>query len=125
MKLYKKILEFCPIPEEKDSVGEIKEVQGDTCYSVFELLSVTGKKPKTLMIDDEEFVVNSCKNTLIIYLEWLADFDLEQYLELPKQKAFQKLLSYTDEVLRRSENVLSIYVETNLSAQSIYNLSVH
>lgn len=121
LKLYKQILEFCPIPEEKDSVGEVKEVKGDTYYSVFELLSVTGKKPKTLMIDDKEFVVNSWKNTLITYLEWLADFDLEQYLELPKQKAFQKLLSYTDEVLRKSENVLSIYVETNLSAQSIYN----
>ena len=121
LKLYKQILEFCPIPEEKDSVSEVKEIKGDTYYSVFELISVTGKKPKTLMIDDNEFVVNSWKNTLITYLEWLADFDLEQYLELPKQKAFQKLLSYTDEVLRKGENVLSIYVETNLSAQSIYN----
>jgi hypothetical protein len=121
LKLYKRILEFCPIAEEKDGVGEVKDVKGDTYYSVFELISVTGKKPKILMIDDNEFVVNSWKNALFTYLEWLADFDLEQFLELPKQKAFQKLLSYRDDVLRRSENVLSIYVETNLSAQSIYN----
>src|SRR5699024_11977331 len=84
-------------------------------------LSVTGKKPKVLLIDEQEYRVNSWKETLTTYLEWLADFDLEQYLDLPKQKSFQKLLSYTDEVLRGSEKVVSVFVETNLSAQSIYN----
>lgn len=121
INLYKKIIEIWPIPEDRYDKGKEKEIIGDTYYSVFELLSVTGKKPKVLVIADEEFIVNSWKHTLITYLNWLADFDIEQYLELPKQKSFQKLLSYTDEVLRKSEEVMSIFVETNLSAQSIYN----
>lgn len=120
-KLYQQIVNIWRIPEDEYDVSKQKEITGDTYYSVFELLSVTGKKPKTLLITEQEFKVNTWKETLITYLNWLADFDLEQYLELPKQKSFQKLLSYTDEVLRSSEKVVSIFVETNLSAQSIYN----
>lgn len=121
LKIYENVIELWKIPLDKHDIEGKIELKGDTYYSVFELLSVTGKKPKSLMIAEEEFLVNSWKDTLITFLKWLADFDLEQYMELPKQKSFQKLLSYTDDVLRRSESVLSIYVEINLSAQSIYN----
>ena len=121
LEIYENVKNLWGMPADKQDLENVLELKSDTYYSVFELLSVTGKKPRSLMIAEDEFLVNSWKGTLITFLKWLADFDLEQYLELPKQKSFQRLLSYTDNVLRRSENVLTIHVETNLSAQSIYN----
>lgn len=59
--------------------------------------------------------------SLTAYLDWLTNDDLERFLELPKQKKFQKILSYSSSALRKSESLHGIFVETNLDAQSIYN----
>lgn len=82
---------------------------------------MTGKKPKSLWVEEQEYSVSTWREVLEKYLAWLADFDLEQYQALPKQKAFQKLLSYDETVHRQPIEWYGIYVETNLSAQSIYN----
>lgn len=120
-KLYEKINEIWPVPEDENILLKEPEISPDTFYSVYEPITVTGKKPIELLITDDGYSITSWKQALITYLEWLADFDMEQYLELPKQKSFQKLLSYTGEMFRKPEKVLTIFVETNLSAQGIYN----
>lgn len=120
-QLFKKINDIWPVPEGKDTLQEVQVISSDTFYSVYEPITVTGLKPLELLITDDEYSITSWKQALMTYLKWLADFDMEQYLDLPKQKSFQKLLSYTGEMFRRPEKVLTIYVETNLSAQGIYN----
>lgn len=120
-KLFEKINEIWPVPKGKNLKQEESEITSDTFYAVYDPITVTGMKPLQLLITDDEYSITSWKQALITYLEWLADFDMEQYLELPQQKSFQKLLSYTGELFRKPEQVYTIYVETNLSAQGIYN----
>ena len=55
------------------------------------------------------------------FLNYLSEIDREQYINLAKQKQFQKLLSYDISALRKGEDVEGMYVETNLDAQSIYS----
>lgn len=119
--LYEKIIRIWELPPDSYSKNKQEQLSGEMYYSVYEPITVTGKKPKMLKIFDDEYKVNNWKHTLVTYLEWLADFDLETYINLPKQRVFQKLLSYDKTVFRISEEVMGIYVETNLSAQYIYH----
>ena len=120
-QLYESIIAIWPCESEPYDDKKNRVIEADTYYSVFESLKVTGKKPKSLWVEEQEYSVSTWREVLEKYLAWLADFDLEQYQALPKQKAFQKLLSYDETVHRQPIEWYGIYVETNLSAQSIYN----
>lgn len=120
-ELVQQILQLWPIPQEAQSLDEPQAIMSDNYYAVFEPLEVTGRKPKSIKIDEKEYPVDTWKKMLVTYLEWLADYDLERYLALPKQKSFQKLLNYSKDTFRLPLEVTGIWVETNLSAHAIYN----
>ena len=119
-EIFNKVIEIWPIPFDHFE-NKLDNINTDAYYPVYELLNVTGKKPKNFLIKDVDYSANTWKGIFISYLDWLANDDLERFLELPKQKKFQKILSYSSSALRRSESLHGIFVETNLDAQSIYN----
>lgn len=121
LHFFEKAKKIWPMPEDAYSGHHENELDENMYYNIFEPLTVTGRKPKVFKVDNKGYRVSTWKETLITYLEYLADQDLEQYLELPKQRKFQKLLTYEPIVFRKPEELLGIYLETNMSAQEIYN----
>lgn len=121
LELYKKAKVIWQLPEDRYADHHSNELDGTTYYNVFESLKVTGTKPKVLKINEKAYNVSNWKQTLITYLKHLAHYDLEQYLELPKQRKFQRLLTYDSSVFRDPEEVLGIYLEVNMNAQMIYD----
>lgn len=119
--LYENIIAIWPLPFDSYKKDQKEQFSSDTYYSVYEFIHVTGEKPNALKISEKDHKVNTWRSALVIYLQWLADFDLELYQNLPKQRVFQKLLSYDQNVFRRAEKIMGIYVEVNLSAQAIFN----
>lgn len=108
-----------PVDAYQDNNQE--ELKGDMLYSVYEMIEVTGEKPKIIQILNDQYKVSTWRSALFTYLNWLADENLEMYQNLPKQRSLQKLLSYDKSVLRKPKELTGIYVEKNLNAQMIYN----
>ena len=118
--VFELVIEIWPTPYDAFK-NKMDEINTDAFYPIYELLNVTGQKPRTLLMKEQDYPLSTWKGILLSCLDWIANDDLERFLDLPKQKKFQKLLSYTSEVLRRGESIHGIFVETNLDAQSIYN----
>ncbi|MDV6378870.1 DUF262 domain-containing HNH endonuclease family protein [Sporosarcina sp. GW1-11] len=119
--LFKTALLIWSLPEDRYNTSKLDTFGGDAYVNIIDPIIVTGKKPTHLKIEERSFNAETWKAVLLNFLKYLADKDLEGYLDLAKQRQFQKLLSYNETFFRKGERVEGLYVETNLDAQTIFN----
>lgn len=119
--LFKAALLIWSLPEDRYNSSVLDGVEEDIFFNIIDPIIVTGKKPTLLKIDEHSFKTETWKSVLLNFLKYLADQDLEGYLDLAKQRQFQKLLSYNQSFFRKGENIEGLYVETNIDAQTIFN----
>jgi uncharacterized protein with ParB-like and HNH nuclease domain len=81
--------------------------------------SMTGKKPRTLILFDQDISVKAWTDLLINFLNTISDFEPELFKKLVEE--YPHFINISPELLRRGKKINnSYYVETNLSADSIY-----
>ena len=80
---------------------------------------VTGKKPKTLMIFDQEISVKTWRDLLAHFLNTISEFEPELFQQLVEE--YPHFINNSPEKLRESRKLNNgYYIEVNLSADSIY-----
>ena len=105
-----------------------EELDYDLEIDLFDNLDVTGEKPLNLTIGQERYMVQSWKEFLLILCRKLYDFDKELFRFLIDNTDFKgrerSFLSRDGLDLRNPEKIAEgLFVETNLSANSILNYS--
>jgi len=81
--------------------------------------SVTGKKPKILVLFDQEIAVKTWTDLLINFLNTIVDFEPELFKKLVEE--YPHFINISPELLRRSKKIKNgYYAETHLKADSIY-----
>lgn len=119
--LFQTALSIWSLPEDRYNNLITNEYEEDIFFNIIDPINVTGKKPTDLKIEGHSFKTETWRSVLISFLKYLADQDLEGYLDLAKQRQFQKLLSYDKSFFRKGKDIEGLYVETNLDAQTIFN----
>lgn len=80
---------------------------------------VTGKKPKILIIFDQEILVKTWRDVLINFLTTIAEFEPDFFKQLVKE--YPHFINKSPEKFRESRELKNGYhIEVNLSADSIY-----
>jgi len=81
--------------------------------------SVTGTKPRLLVILGDKLAVKSWKDVYLTLLNWIADYEPEVFILLAKD--YPNFVSKDAFNLRRTEKLKNGYfAELNLSADQIY-----
>ena len=81
--------------------------------------TMTGKKPKTLIIFDQEISVKTWRDVLISFLNAISDFEPNLFRQLAEE--YPHFVHINPEDFRESRKLKNdYYVEVNLSADSIY-----
>jgi hypothetical protein len=80
---------------------------------------VTGKKPKILIIFDQEILVKTWRDVLINFLTTIAEFEPDLFKQLVKE--YPHFINNSPEKFRESRELKNGYhIEVNLSADSVY-----
>ncbi len=102
-----------------DKALEIWAYFGSSNQTTSNSNSVAGTKPKSLMILDEVHRIKSWKDVYVTLLDWVADNELETFIELSKE--YPHLINQDSFNLRRFVPLKNnYYVEIHLNADQIY-----
>ncbi len=109
------------MPEENE-IDKTDILRSNEEYSILDDIIVTGRKPKTLIIDNDKIPVRTWKEMLLKTCEYLIELSESSFYSLMNKSSFSRILksSNANFVLpyRLKEN---LYIETNYSAQTIIN----
>lgn len=89
-------------------------------YSVKDNILVTGYIPKTLIIDNERYQVNSWREMLTTVCNYIYELDEELFLSLQHNKRFERLLNSDKNSLRDAKKFKEgLFIEVNYNAKDI------
>ena len=102
----------------------LKSIDEKEFYTIDDDFDITGKKPISFEIDGIKFSVKSWKEILIKTLEYLSDINLSIVKSFTQDSDFQgrekRIISSSEDNIRQAAKIKDgIFVETNLSANSI------
>ena len=102
----------------------LKSIDEKEFYTMDDDFDITGKKPVSFEIDGIKFSVKSWKEILIKTLEYLSDINLSIVKSFTQDSDFQgrekRIISSSEDNIRQAAKIKDgIFVETNLSANSI------
>ena len=102
----------------------LKSIDEKEFYTMDDDFDITGKKPISFEIDGIKFSVKSWKEILIKTLEYLSDINLSIVKSFTQDSDFQgrekRIISSSEDNIRQAAKIKDgIFVETNLSANSI------
>ncbi len=102
----------------------LKSIDEKEFYTIDDDFDITGKKPISFEIDGIRFSVKSWKEILIKTLEYLSDINLSIVKSFTQDSDFQgrekRIISSSEDNIRQAAKIKDgIFVETNLSANSI------
>ena len=86
--------------------------------------NVTGKKPKSITINNQEFEATSWKAVYITFCHYLCTIDIEKFKNIKLKGKKREGFSNTDKELRVPYYLeeADVYIEINLAAQRILNI---
>lgn len=111
-ELAEKLVRIYPRPQEQH---KNIEVSGE--HFVNEEINVTGQKPTKIIIQSQEFKLNTWSNTLTTLLNYIWDNDSGTYQIVKNDKSINKLFSNSPRNPKTLQN--GEIIETNYSAESI------
>lgn len=114
------------LPEKYNVINSEKLLDYNSDYNIMDNLSVTGEKPRQLIIYDTEYTVSSWKDVLRELCRELYNLDSQIFESLAKHKDFE---GRDKRVISNDSNGMispfqladNIYVETHMNANSIIN----
>jgi len=114
------------LPEKYNIVNSEKNIDYDVDYNIMDDLNVTGEKPRQLTICDLEYTVSSWKDVLRELCKQLYELDSQVFESFTKHKDFEgrdrRVISNDcDGMISPFQLAENIYIETNMSANSIIN----
>lgn len=123
--LFEKAKKIWQLPQDNYQNNQEERLLPDTQYAVTDNVIVTGHTPKSIIIDNEFFSVNSWKEILIRTCNYLIDLDLDHFNSLADKTRFKNLLSHDNKIFRSPKQLNNrLYIETNYSAKDILNYVV-
>ncbi len=83
---------------------------------------ITGSKPKLLSIEEKEYKVDSWKKVLVLFLDFVWEFDSQTFTNLRRREVLKRLFSPANEVRNPGKLSNGEIVETNFSSETILSI---